>query len=196
MDIKKQTFSLTQVDRSNLKSHQPFIIWFTGLSGSGKSTIANLLEIKLCQIEKHTYILDGDNIRLGVCADLGFSELDRKENLRRISHISKLFFDAGIITLVTFISPFANERTAARSLFRPHEFVEVYVKASIEAAESRDPKGLYKKARSGQIKNFTGIDSPYEIPIDPDIILDTENYSPDQCASYLFDKIGDRINRL
>lgn len=194
MNIKKQIFSLSQVDRSNLKNHQPFVVWFTGLSGSGKSTIANLLEIKLCQIKKHTYILDGDNVRLGVCSDLGFSNVDRKENLRRISHVSKLFFDAGIITLVTFISPFASERNIARSLFKPSEFAEVYVKASIGITENRDPKGLYKKARAGQIRNFTGIDSPYEIPTNPDIVLDTEKYTPDQCASYLFNQIVNRLN--
>ena len=194
MNIKKQIFSLSQVDRSNLKNHQPFVVWFTGLSGSGKSTIANLLEIKLCRIKKHTYILDGDNVRLGVCSDLGFSNVDRKENLRRISHVSKLFFDAGIITLVTFISPFASERNIARSLFKPSEFAEVYVKASIGITESRDPKGLYKKARAGQIRNFTGIDSPYEIPTNPDIVLDTEKYTPDQCASYLFNQIVNGLN--
>ncbi len=157
--------------RSQLKSQKPLVLWFTGLSGSGKSTLANMVEKKLHASGKHTYLLDGDNVRHGLCRDLGFTETDRVENMRRIAETAKLFVDAGLIVLVSFISPFRADRTAARKLFDENEFIEIFVDTPLEICEQRDIKGLYKKARAGQLKNFTGIDSPYEPPENAEIIL-------------------------
>jgi adenylylsulfate kinase len=155
--------------RSKLKSQKSCILWFTGLSGSGKSTLANALETKLLELKKHTYLLDGDNIRMGLNKDLSFSDEDRIENIRRIGEVSKLFVDSGVIVLIAFISPFIKDREQVRNLVAKDEFIEVFVDTSLEICESRDPKGLYKKARDGEIKNFTGIDSPYEYPKNPEI---------------------------
>jgi adenylylsulfate kinase len=174
---------LNKEDRRKLKGHKSCIIWFTGLSGSGKSTIAHALEEELYKRGIHTYILDGDNIRTGLNKDLGFSEEDRKENIRRIGEVAKLFVDAGIIVLVAAISPYKRDREFVRNLVEPGEFIEVYVKCPLEVCEMRDPKGLYKKARQGLIKNFTGIDDPYEEPENPEILIESHRESVPQAVN-------------
>src|SRR6185437_6537832 len=161
-------------------------LWFTGLSGSGKSTIANLLEKRLHAEGKHTYILDGDNVRHGLNRDLGFTEEDRVENIRRVGEVARLLVDAGLIVIVAFISPFRTERELARSLFDSGEFVEVYVDTPLVECERRDVKGLYAKARRGELKNFTGIDSDYEAPSAPEIHLHTVNTRPETCVDEIF----------
>ncbi|MDB4090708.1 adenylyl-sulfate kinase [Crocinitomicaceae bacterium] len=160
---------VTKESRSKSKNQKPCVLWFTGLSGSGKSTVANAVEIKLNELKKHTYILDGDNVRLGLNKGLTFSDEDRIENVRRIGEVSKLFIDAGTIVLTAFISPFLKDRQQVRDLISENEFIEVFIDTPLEICESRDPKGLYKKARKGEIPNFTGISSPYEAPIKPEI---------------------------
>ena len=157
--------------RAELKQQKPAVLWFTGLSGAGKSTIAGALETRLAQLGFHTYLLDGDNVRHGLCSDLGFSEQDRRENIRRIGELAKLMADAGLIVLTAFISPHRAERQMVRDLLPEGEFIEVFVNTSLDVCESRDPKGLYKKARAGEIANFTGIDSTYEAPESPEIDL-------------------------
>ncbi|HBJ92350.1 MAG TPA: adenylyl-sulfate kinase [Hyphomonadaceae bacterium] len=193
-NIHWQSVDVNKEAHSAQKNQKPAVLWFTGLSGSGKSTIANALQKRLYSIDRHTYLLDGDNVRHGLNRDLGFTDADRVENIRRVSEVSKLMVDAGLITLVSFISPFRSERRMARNMVEDGEFVEVFVNTPLNVAEERDVKGLYKRAREGKIKNFTGIDSPYEIPTNPDIVLDTEKYTPDQCASYLFNQIVNRLN--
>ncbi|NLU35366.1 MAG: adenylyl-sulfate kinase [Wolinella succinogenes] len=163
--------SITKLQRAERKNQKPCVVWFTGLSGSGKSTLANELESRLYAMGYHTYLLDGDNVRHGLNSDLGFGEADRIENIRRIGEVSKLFVDAGLIVLSAFISPFRNDRGRVRSLMGADEFVEVFVDTPLSVCEARDPKGLYKKARRGEIKSFTGIDSPYEEPLNPEIHL-------------------------
>lgn len=163
---------VSKPDREKLNGHKGACIWFTGLSGSGKSTLANELEIKLNKLGIHTYLLDGDNIRQGLNKNLGFSNEGRKENIRRIGELAKLFVDAGIIVLTAFISPFREDRNKVRSLLNENEFIEIFVDTDLETCEERDPKGLYKKARQGEIKDFTGISSPYEKPENPDIKID------------------------
>ncbi len=158
------------------------MLWFTGLSGAGKSTIANLVEKRLHALGRHTYLLDGDNVRHGLNKDLGFTDADRVENIRRVAEVSKLMVDAGLIVLVSFISPFRAERRMARDLLKPGEFLEIFVDTPLEDAEQRDPKGLYKKARRGELKNFTGIDSPYEPPENAEITLDTAAATAEQSA--------------
>ncbi|MEL6414516.1 MAG: sulfate adenylyltransferase subunit CysN [Pseudomonadota bacterium] len=173
------------VDRAALatqKEQKPAVLWFTGLSGSGKSTIANALQQKLFAMGKHTFVLDGDNVRHGLNRDLGFTDADRVENIRRVSNVSKLMSDAGLITLVSFISPFRSERQMARNMMQDGEFVEIFVDTPLEVAEERDVKGLYKRARAGEIKNFTGLDSPYEAPESPEITINTVEQSADQAA--------------
>ena len=160
---------VTKKDRATIKNQRPCVLWFTGLSGSGKSTIANAVELKLNEINKHTYLLDGDNVCLGLNKGLSFSDSDRIENIRRIGEVSKLFVDAGIIVLTAFISPFQKDRQQVRDLMNATEFIEVFVDTPLEICESRDPKGLYQKARRGEIPNFTGISSPYEAPIQAEI---------------------------
>ncbi|MDB1122297.1 adenylyl-sulfate kinase [Vibrio algarum] len=157
--------------RSKLKKQKPVVLWFTGLSGSGKSTVAGALENVLTELGFHTYLLDGDNVRHGLCKDLSFSEQDRKENIRRVGELCKLMADAGLIVLSAFISPYREERKMVRELLPESDFLEVFVNTPIEVCEQRDPKGLYKKARAGEIKNFTGIDSDYEQPLQPEINL-------------------------
>lgn len=178
--------------RAAQKNQKPVILWFTGLSGSGKSTIANAVEKKLFEKKCHSYLLDGDNVRHGLNKDLSFSDLDRIENIRRIGEVSKLFVDSGLIVLTAFISPFIGDRQLVRELVSNDEFVEVYIDTPLEVCESRDPKGLYKKARAGEIKNFTGIDSSYEAPISPEVHVKTAELSIEECAeqvvSYLAEK--------
>lgn len=176
-----------KASRATAKQQKPCVIWLTGLSGSGKSTIANLLEKKLADHGKHTYLLDGDNVRHGLNGDLDFSDKDRVENIRRISEVARLFVDAGLIVLTAFISPFKGERDYCRNLLGDNEFVEVFIDTPIEECEKRDPKGLYQKARSGDIKDFTGIDSPYEAPQDPEITLKFSGQSAEESAQQLFD---------
>jgi adenylylsulfate kinase len=183
---------VSKQNRIDLLKQKPCILWFTGLSGSGKSTLANALELELFKRGKKTYLLDGDNVRQGLNKDLGFSENDRVENIRRIGEVSKLFVDAGIITLTAFISPFIDDRKLVRNLVKENEFIEIFIDAPLEICEKRDSKGLYKKARNGEIKNFTGIDSPYEIPNNPEIHI--KNYDIkidvviDEIINYLLNK--------
>jgi adenylylsulfate kinase len=173
--------------RAQAKKQKSCVLWLTGLSGSGKSTVANLLEKKLAEHGKHTYLLDGDNVRHGLCGDLTFSDKDRVENIRRIGEVSKLFVDAGIIVLTAFISPFKTERDFCRRLLADGEFVEIFVDTPIEECEKRDPKGLYQKARQGDIKDFTGIDSPYEAPENAEVTLAFSGQTAEQSAEQLFD---------
>ncbi|MGV8840611.1 MAG: sulfate adenylyltransferase subunit CysN [Bauldia sp.] len=181
-NIHRQALTVDKAARADAKGQKPAILWFTGLSGAGKSTVANLVEEKLHLMGCHTYLLDGDNIRHGLNRDLGFTDADRVENIRRVGEVAKLFVDAGVIVLVSFISPFRSERAMARELVGEGEFIEVFVDVPLAVAESRDPKGLYRKAREGGIKNFTGIDSPYEPPQTPDIHLDAADEAPDALA--------------
>lgn len=170
-NIQWHNHSITKEQRGKQKKQKPLIVWFTGLSGSGKSTLANALETKLHTLDFHTYLLDGDNLRYGLNSDLGFDELSRTENIRRVGETAKLLLDSGLIVLCTFISPFQKDREFVRNLVEKDEFIEVFVDTPLEICEQRDPKGLYKKAREGEIKNFTGIDSIYEAPIDSEIII-------------------------
>jgi len=176
---------ITKEDRRSLNKHGSLILWFTGLPSSGKSTIANELEKKLITMGARTYILDGDNVRMGLCKDLGFSEADRGENIRRIGEVSKLFIDSGAIVLSAFVSPYIVDRDAVRELVDDGEFVEVFVDAPLEVCEERDVKGLYKKARAGIIKGFTGIDDPYEAPLNPEITIDTSKLSLEEGVDVL-----------
>jgi bifunctional enzyme CysN/CysC len=181
-NVRRQSLFVTPQSRAALKGHSPCVVWFTGLSGSGKSTLSNLVERALNGRGRHTVLLDGDNVRHGLNRDLGFTEADRAENIRRIAEVARLMADAGLIVLVSFISPFRAERRMARELIGGDRFLEVFVDAPLEVAESRDPKGLYRKARNGEILNFTGIDSPYEAPEAPDLHLETSAASPDDGA--------------
>ena len=184
-NISWHKMSINKKTRSELNSQKPCVVWFTGLSGSGKSTIANILEQKLHTIGKRTYLLDGDNVRHGLNKDLGFTDADRVENIRRVAEVSKLMVDAGLITLVSFISPFKSERQMARDLLSSDEFFEIFVNTPLEECEKRDPKGLYKKARAGELKNFTGIDSLYEEPENPDLILDTASSNAEELTDQI-----------
>lgn len=185
-NIKWQNFRLTEFDRAKIKNQTPMCLWMTGLSGSGKSTLANALEEKLNRAGKHTYILDGDNLRHGLNQDLGFSVESRKENVRRAAEVSRLMVDAGLIVIVALISPLKNERDFARSLFAPGQFKEIYLSTSLFECEKRDVKGLYQKARSGKLKEFTGIDSPYESPEAPEIEINTGLLNLDQTVDIIF----------
>ncbi|MFL0802379.1 MAG: adenylyl-sulfate kinase [Agarilytica sp.] len=182
MNVTKQT-------RADRYGQKPTVIWFTGLSGSGKSTSADALEKALFAKGYCTYLLDGDNVRHGLCGDLGFSDRDRVENIRRVGEVAKLMVDSGQIVLSSFISPFRRERQMVRQMVGPGEFIEVYVNTSVDVCEQRDPKGLYKKARLGEIRNFTGIDSPYEEPDNPEIVLDTKSLSVEEVVDCLIQKL-------
>jgi len=191
-NITPFSHTINKKNRSELLNQKPFLLWMTGLSASGKSTIADLLEKKLNSLGYCTYTLDGDNIRDGLNSDLSFSNEDRVENIRRIGEVGALFVDAGLITICAFISPFEEDRLMVRSLLSENEFFEVYIDTPIAICEERDPKGIYKKARSGEIRDFTGIDSPYESPKNPDIHIETHKFSPEEAvdiiASYLVKK--------
>ncbi len=188
-NIHWQAITVNQAARAQLKQQQPRCIWFTGLSGSGKSTLVNLLEQRLHQDGRHTYVLDGDNLRHGLNRDLGFTEADRVENIRRVAQVARLMVDAGLIVLVSLISPYRADRAMARSLFAAGEFVEVFVDASLATCEQRDVKGLYAKARRGELKNFTGIDSPYEVPLAPEVHLLVDTLDAQECLVELFKHI-------
>ena len=186
-NIFNQTIDVTKLDRSKLKSQKPCVLWFTGLSGAGKSTIANALEKKLHEMGRHTYLLDGDNFRHGLSKDLGFTDEDRIENLRRVAEVSKLMLDAGLIVITAFISPFRSDRQMARDLFMEGEFFEIFIDTPIEIAEQRDRKGLYIKARRGELKNFTGISSVYERPDAPDLVLKGYDVEIDEIINSIID---------
>jgi adenylylsulfate kinase len=177
--------TVSQDDRTKLMQQKPFVLWFTGLSASGKSTIANIVEKKLFQMNHNTYLLDGDNIRHGLNNDLGFDEKSRVENIRRIGEVSKLFTDAGLIVLTAFISPFISDRNLVRNLFKDNIFLEVFIDSPLSVCEERDPKGMYKKAREGVIKNFTGISSPYEAPLNPDIHIKNNGISLNEASDQI-----------
>jgi bifunctional enzyme CysN/CysC len=188
-NVHWQALDVSREAHANLKNQKPALLWFTGLSGSGKSTIANLVEKKLHRMNRHTFLLDGDNVRHGLNKDLGFTEADRIENIRRVGEVAKLMVDAGLIVITAFISPFRAEREMVRAMVPDGEFIEVFIDTPLAEAEQRDVKGLYKKARAGQLKNFTGIDSPYEAPLTPDVRIDTTQLTPEQAADLIIDRL-------
>lgn len=177
--------TVARENREKLLDHKSVILWFTGLSGAGKSTVAHACEATLHEMGCLTYVFDGDNVRHGLCGDLGFSLEDRTENIRRVGEMSKLFIDAGVIALTAFISPLRSDRDRVRELVDEGDFIEVYCRCGIDTCEARDPKGLYKKARAGEIPEFTGVSSPYEEPAKPELVLDTDQYSVDECVGQL-----------
>lgn len=189
-NLYPQLHSVNQAMRSQLKKHLPLVLWFTGLSGSGKTTLANKLEIRLLsEFNAHTYLLDGDNIRTGLNAGLGFSKEDRKENIRRTGEVAKLMFDAGLIVLAALISPFREDRDLVRGLFSPGMFWEIYVSCPLNLCIQRDPKGLYQKAIKGAIPEFSGISSPYEPPLSPELVIESDKLDVDQCVSKILDQL-------
>ncbi|UCB58142.1 MAG: adenylyl-sulfate kinase [Thermoplasmatales archaeon] len=194
-DVQKATnvtwheHKISRIDREKILNQKGAVLWFTGLSGSGKSTVANEVAYKLHKIGKLTYVLDGDNIRHGLNKNLGFSPEDRDENIRRISEVGNLFADAGVIAITAFISPYKKLRNFCRELLGPGRFLEIYTKASLGTCEKRDPKGLYKKAREGIIKEFTGISAPYEEPENPEVIIDTDKYNVEESADLVIKKL-------
>jgi len=192
-NVSLQPLTVDKRERSARLGQTPCVLWLTGLSGAGKSTIADLVETELHRRGKHTYLLDGDNVRHGLNRDLGFSDTDRVENIRRVAEVARLMVDAGLIVLVSFISPFRSDRELARGLFADGEFIEVFVDTPLAVAEARDPKGLYKKARSGQLPNFTGIDSPYEPPQNPELRLSTTDLGPEQAAATVLAELDRRL---
>jgi bifunctional enzyme CysN/CysC len=191
-NVHWQAVDVNKPARSALKGQRPCVLWYTGLSGAGKSSIANLVDKKLHAMKRHTYLLDGDNVRHGLNKDLGFTAADRVENIRRIAEVAKLMVDAGLIVGTAFISPFRAERQMARSLLSPDEFIEIFVDTPLSVAEARDPKGLYKKARRGELKNFTGIDSPYEAPENPELRIDTTLTTPEAAADVVVSYLAAR----
>ncbi len=191
-NIIHHNHEVTKEQRTIIKEQKPCILWFTGLSGSGKSTIANAVEAKLNQMQKHTYLLDGDNVRMGLNKGLTFSDKDRIENIRRIGEVAKLFVDAGTIVLTAFISPFQEDRDRVRVLVEEKEFIEVYIDTPLEVCESRDPKGLYKKARNGEIPDFTGISSPYEAPHNPELHVKTDKNNIEECTNIIINYLQEK----
>jgi bifunctional enzyme CysN/CysC len=191
-NIHWQAVDLSRAARASQKGQQACVLWFTGLSGAGKSTVANLVEKRLFALGRHSTMLDGDNVRHGLNRDLGFTDTDRVENIRRVGEVARLMSDAGLIVLVSFISPFRSERQMARELLPPGTFIEVFIDAPLAVAESRDPKGLYRKARRGEIKHFTGISSPYEAPENPELHIDTTKLTPEAAAELIVDKLAER----
>ena len=189
-----QSFKISKTNREQLHGHKSYLIWFTGLSGSGKSTLANLVEVELHKIGLSTYTLDGDNIRRGINKNLSFTPGDRTENIRRIGEIANLIIDAGVITLAAFISPYIKDREGVMQIVGSDNFIEIYVNTSIEECEKRDVKGLYKKARKGEIKNMTGISSPYEAPINPDVEVVTDVESIEESVDKILDYLNSRLN--
>lgn len=183
---------ITKTQRSDLKQQKPCLLWYTGLSGSGKSTVANAVDALLFKLGYHSYLLDGDNVRHGLNGDLDFTDEARVENIRRISEVSKLFLDAGLIVSTAFISPFAQDRASARTKLESNEFIEVYIDTPIDVCEQRDPKGLYKKARAGEIKDFTGIDSTYDVPVQPEIHVKTADMSIAKCAEQIVKHLAEQ----
>lgn len=190
---KKQDYTITRGNREKMNQHHSFLIWFTGLSGSGKSTIANLLEKKLHEQKIHTYTLDGDNLRRGLTKELTFSEADRNENLRRTAEVAKLFIDAGTVVIAAFISPYINMREQIKDIVGAENYIEIFVNTPLEVCEQRDVKGLYKKARTGELKNFTGISAPYETPINPFIEIDTVKETPEQAVQKIISMIKSKL---
>ena len=188
-NVHWQALEVSRETRASMKNQRPAVLWFTGLSGAGKSTIANLVDAKLHRMNRHTFMLDGDNIRHGLSRDLGFTDADRVENIRRVGEVARLMTDAGIIVITAFISPFSAERQMVRDMLLPGEFIEIYIDTPLAEAERRDVKGLYKKARAGQLANFTGIASPYEPPIAPDIHIDTTTMTPEQAATLIVEHL-------
>jgi bifunctional enzyme CysN/CysC len=188
-NIHWQQLDVARDVHANLKNQRPAVLWFTGLSGAGKSTIANLVEKKLVRMNRHTFLLDGDNVRHGLNKDLGFTDADRVENIRRVGEVAKLMTDAGLIVITSFISPFRAERDMVRKMIAAGEFYEIHIDTSLAEAEARDVKGLYKKARAGQLKNFTGIDSPYEPPTAPEVHIDTAKLSADEAAELIIRRL-------
>ena len=184
--------SVTRQRRNKLNEHRSVVLWFTGLSGSGKSTLAHALEEKLYQKGCRTFVLDGDNVRHGLNSNLDFSEPGRTENIRRISEVSKLMLESGLIVMTAFISPFNKDRNEARKLISNDDFIEIYCKASLETCEARDVKGLYKRARAGKIKNYTGVDSPYEVPENPELTLDTDNDTLNESVSKIYNFLKEK----
>ena len=189
----KQNYKTTKIQREVLHGHKSYLLWFTGLSGSGKSTLANLVEIALHRQSLSTYILDGDNIRQGINKDLSFAPEDRTENIRRIAEISNLMLDAGIITLAAFVSPYIKDREEVKKIVGSDNFIEIYVNTSLEECERRDVKGLYKKARSGEIKNMTGISAPYEAPIKPKLEVFTDRQPIEECVKTILEFINKKL---
>jgi adenylylsulfate kinase len=184
--------SVTRQRREALNGHRSVILWFTGLSGAGKSTLAHAVEEELYQIGCHTFVFDGDNVRHGLCADLGFAAEDRIENIRRVGEMAKLFAEAGVISLTAFISPFRADRERVRALVPPGDFLEIYCRCSLDVCEQRDVKGLYKKARAGEIKDFTGISSPYEEPVAAELVVDTDSLSMEQSVAQVLGLLRER----
>jgi bifunctional enzyme CysN/CysC len=191
-NVHWQALDVSREAHARLKNQAPAVLWFTGLSGAGKSTIANLVEKKLLRMNRHTFLLDGDNVRHGLNKHLGFTDADRVENIRRIAEVARLMVDAGLIVSTAFISPFRSERLTARALMGEGEFIEIFIDTPLGVAEQRDPKGLYKKARRGDLKNFTGIDSPYETPDAPEIRIDTTKLTPEEAAQTIVDHLRQR----
>ncbi|MBF0188276.1 MAG: adenylyl-sulfate kinase [Magnetococcales bacterium] len=185
---------ITRKEREKLNGHRGLLLWFTGLSGSGKSTLASAVEERLYSQDLRTFVLDGDNVRHGLCSDLGFSDVDRRENIRRIGEVAKLLVESGSIVMAAFISPFRSDRQRVRNLLPPGDFLEIHCKCSLEKCEERDVKGLYKKARAGEIKDFTGISSPFEEPTDPELVLETDTYDVNACVEQTLALVKKRMS--
>ena len=193
LNIVKHTYKVTKTDREKKQGNKAFLLWFTGLSGSGKSTLANLVEVALHKQNKSTYVLDGDNIRQGINKDLSFAPEDRSENIRRIAEVSKLMVNAGIITLAAFVSPYLKDRALVKKIVGENNFIEIFVNTSLEECEHRDVKGLYKKARSGEIKNMTGISAPYEAPVKPNLEVVTDGQPIEESVKIILEFINTKL---